>query len=140
MARHMNPGGSANRTIDAIDRKRERERNVMLRKARENSLELATALVQRLLDTHIIETNSDQAMREIIEKQLIKMGDMEEFDIQFKVAPIRNLTTDPNILSLFITQFIIEDLLEHPNILDIFGDDIDVYNAVDSILSKIRPR
>ena len=59
--------------------------------------------------------------------------------MQFKIAPIRNLTTDPNILSLFITQFIIEDLLEHPNILDVFGDDIDVYNAVDSIFSKIRP-
>ncbi len=139
MARHMNPGGSANKTIDAIDRKRERERNFMLRKARENALELSTALVQRLLDTHIIETNSDQAIREVMEKQLLKMSDMEEFDMQFKIAPIRNLTTDPNILSLFITQFIIEDLLEHPNILDVFGDDIDVYNAVDSIFSKIRP-
>ncbi len=140
MARHMNPSSSTNKTIDAIDRKRERERRFMLRKARDNAAELAMALVQRLLDHHIIETNSDQAIRESMEKQLISMSDMEEFDMQFKIAPIRSLTQDPNLISLFITQYIIEDLIDHPNIQDVFGDDLDVYKAVDSILSKIRPK
>ena len=104
MARHMNPSSSTNKTIDAIDRKRERERRFMLRKARDNAAELSTALVQRLLDQHIIETNSDQAIREVMEKQLGAMSDMEEFDMQFKIAPLRTLTQDPNIISLFITQ------------------------------------
>lgn len=140
MARHLNPSSSTNKTIDAIDRKRERERRFMLRKARDNAAELATALVQRLLDKHIIETNSDQAIREAMEKQLSAMSDLEEFEMQFKIAPIRSLTQDPNIISLFITQYIIEDLIDHPNIQDVFGDDLDVYRAVDSILSKIRPR
>jgi len=140
MARHMNPSSSTNKTIDAIDRKRERERRFMLRKARDNAAELATALVQRLLDQHIIETNSDQAIREAMEKQLGAMSDMEEFDMQFKIAPLRTLTQDPNIISLFITQYIIEDLINHPHIQDVFGDDLDVYRAVDSIMSKIRPR
>ena len=140
MARHMNPSSSTNKTIDAIDRKRERERRFMLRKARDNAAELATALVQRLLDRHIIETNSDQAIRQSMEKQLTSMSDMEEFDMQFKIAPIRSLTQDPNLISLFITQYIIEDLIDHPNIQDVFGDDLDVYKAVDSILSKIRPK
>ena len=140
MARHMNPSSSTNKTIDAIDRKRERERRFMLRKARDNAAELATALVQRLLDRHIIETNSDEAIRRSMEKQLTSMSDMEEFDMQFKIAPIRSLTQDPNLISLFITQYIIEDLIDHPNIQDVFGDDLDVYKAVDSILSKIRPK
>ena len=65
---------------------------------------------------------------------------MEEFDMQFKVAPIRSICQDPNIISLYMTQFVIEDLVEHPNIQDVYGDDNDVYNAVDSIFSKIRPR
>ena len=140
MARHMNPSSSTNKTIDAIDRKRERERRFMLRKARDKAAELSTALVQRLLDRHIIETNSDQAIREVMEKQLGAMSDMEEFDMQFKIAPLRTLTQDPNIISLFITQYIIEDLINHPHIQDVFGDDLDVYRAVDSIMSKIRPR
>jgi len=140
MARHMNPSRSTNRTIDAIDRKRERERRFMLRKARENAENLAISLVQRLLDRHIIETNSNQAICEVMEKQLTGLSEMEEFDLQFKIAPIRTLTQDPNLISLYITQYIIEDLINHPAIQDVFGDDLDVYRAVDSVLTKIRPR
>jgi len=140
MARHISPSNATNKTIDAIDRKRERERNFLLVKARDNAPELSTSLVQRLIDEHIIETNSDRAIRESMEKQLKGMIDIEEFDMQFKIAPIRALSQDPNIISLYITQYIIEDLIDHPHIQDIFGDDLDVYKAVDSVLSKIRPR
>lgn len=140
MARHLNPNNATNKTINAIDRKREQERHFLLMKTRDHAEELATSLVQRLLDEHIIETNSDRAIRETVEKQLKKLIDMEEFDMQFKVAPIRSVCQDPNIISLYMTQFIIEDLVEHPNIQDVYGDDLDVYNAVDSVFSKIRPR
>lgn len=139
MARHINPGSSTNKTIDAIDRKRERERQFMLKKSRELARELAVALVQRLLDQHIIETNSVQAIQDVLEKQLSRLGDMEEFEMQYKVAPVRNLTPDPNVISLYLTQYIIEDLIEHDNIQDVFGDDLEIYRAVDSILSRIRP-
>jgi len=140
MARHINPSNSTNKTIDAIDRKRERERQFMLKKSRELAPELAISLVQRLLDLHIIETNSVHAIQEVMEKQLQRMSDLEEFDMQFKIAPIRNLTQDPNVISLYLTQFIIEDLINHTNIQDVFGDDMDIYRAVDSVLGKIRPR
>lgn len=140
MARHINPSNSTNKTIDAIDRKRERERHFMLKKSRELAPDLAVSLVQRLLDQHIIETNSVQAIQEVMEKQLQRMSDMEEFDMQFKIAPIRNLTPDPNIISLYLTQYIIEDLINHTNIQDVFGDDLDIYKAVDSVMTKIRPR
>jgi hypothetical protein len=139
MARHINPGSSTNKTIDAIDRKRERERQFMLKKSRELARELAVALVQRLLDLHIIETNSVQAIQDVMEKQLSGLGDMEEFEMQYKIAPIRNLTPDPNVISLYLTQYIIEDLIEHSNIQDVFGDDMEIYRAVDSVLSRIRP-
>lgn len=140
MARHINPSNSTNKTIDAIDRKRERERQFMLKKSRELSQELAISLVQRLLDLHIIETNSVQTIQEVMEKQLQRMSDLEEFDMQFKIAPIRNLTQDPNVISLYLTQFIIEDLINHTNIQDVFGDDMEIYRAVDSVIGKIRPR
>ena len=140
MARHINPSNSTNKTIDAIDRKRERERQYMLKKSREMALELAVSLVQRLLDQHIIETNSTHAIQETMARQLQQLGDMEEFDMQFKIAPVRNLTPDPNVISLYLTQYIVEDLINHPNIQDVYGDDLDIYRAVDSVLSKIRPR
>ena len=83
MARHINPSSSTNKTIDAIDRKRERERQFMLKKAREMAPDLAVALVQRLLDLHIIETNSVSAIQDVMERQLLLLSDLEEFDMQY---------------------------------------------------------
>ena len=78
-------------------------------------------------------------MRELFVDQLRLLSNMEDFDIQFKISPLRNLATDPNFISLFLTQFIIEDLVEHPKVQDIFGDDLDIYRTVDSVMKKIRP-
>jgi len=140
MARHINPSNSTNKTIDAIDRKRERERRFILNKARDHAQEISVRLVQRLIDEHIIETNDVQAIQDSLEKQLKAPADMDEFEVRLKIANIRTLVPDPNILSLYITAYIIEDLIDHPHIQDIFGDDLDVYNALDSILGMIRPR
>ena len=139
MARHINPSGSTNKAIDALDRKRERERRFILSKARDNAPELAIKVVQRLLDEHIIETNDVHAVQEGFERQLREPAEMEEFEIRLKVADIRTLVPNPNILSLYLTAYIIEDLIDHPKIQDVFGDDLAIYNAVDAVLSKIRP-
>ena len=139
MARHMNPGGSTNKTIDAIDRKRERERRHLLKRSREMAHELAVLLVQQLLDQHIIETDSVPAIRESVERQLEGLADMDDFDVQYKISPIRNIAPDPNLVSLYLTQYITEDLINHDHIQDVFGDDLAIYNAVDTILSRIRP-
>ena len=131
---------ATDKAINALDRKREQERMYMLSMTYKNAEELATKLVQRLLDQGIIETNSAQAMREVFTDLLRKISDMEEFDVQFKIAPIRSIATDPNFISLYVTQYIIEDLLDNPKVLDVFGDDLEIYNVVESVLSIIRPK
>jgi hypothetical protein len=139
MARVFN-SNATDKAINALDRKREQERMYMLSMTYKNAEELATKLLQRLLDQGIIETNSAQAMREVFTDLLRKISDMEEFDVQFKIAPIRSIATDPNFISLYVTQYIIEDLLDNPKVLDVFGDDLEIYNVVESVLSIIRPK
>lgn len=131
---------ATDKAIRALDRKRERERMYMLSQAYKNAEELATKLVQRLLDQGIIETTSAQALRELFADLLRKISTMEEFDLQFKIAPLRTIANDPNFISLYVTQYIIEDLLNHPKVLDVFGDDLEIYNTVESVLEKIRPK
>ena len=111
----------------------------MLTRTRDNAANLAIKLVQRLIDKHIIETTSDKAIKEVIERELQNLINVDEFDIQFKIAPLRTLTHDPNFVSLYLTQYIIENLIDHPKIQDIFGDDLEVYRAVDSVMSVVRP-
>ena len=78
-------------------------------------------------------------MRDIFADLLRSLSNMEEFDIQFKIAPLRNIANDPNFISLYLTQYVIEDLIDHPKVQDVFGDDLDIYLTIDSILDKIRP-
>ncbi|TBV82724.1 MAG: hypothetical protein EYX74_01905 [Desulfobulbaceae bacterium] len=127
------------KTAGTIDRKRERERRNMLQALDRNAPELATKLVQRLLDRHIIETTSVEAIRGVFNNLFHTLPETEEFDIQYKTAPLRGLVNDPNFISLYVTQYIAEDLLEHASIQDVFGDDLEIYQAVDSILTALRP-
>ncbi len=129
----------SDKTAGAVDRKRERERQSMLQNLYRQAPELATKLVQRLLDKHIIETNSPEAIREAFTNLFHKLPELEEFDIQYKTAPLRGLVNNPNFISLYVTQYVAEDLLEHDKIQDVYGDDLEIYQAVDSVLGSLRP-
>lgn len=135
---HISANRTTDKTIRAIDRKREQERRKMFHQAKDNAEALAAKLVQRLLDKEIIETTSVQSMRDCFEEQLKRLSYLEEFELQMKIAPVRTLAQDPNVVSLYITQYIVEDLINHPDIQDIFGDDLDVYLAVDSVFNSLR--
>ncbi|MBW6520069.1 MAG: hypothetical protein K0A99_03525 [Desulfoarculaceae bacterium] len=137
---HISPNSTTDKTIRSIDRKREQERRFMLQKARENADELAAKLVQRLIDKGIVETTSVQSLHDTFEEQLKKMANLDEFEIQLKVAPLRTLVPDPNIISLYLTQFIIEDLINHSAIQDIYGEDLEIYLTTDSIFTILRPQ
>lgn len=134
-----NPYSADQKASNAIDRKREKERRYMLQSAFKNAEDLSLKLVQRLLDAHIIETTSEDAIREVFTNLLKKLSDMEEFDIQFKIAPVRQLATNPNFISLYLTQYITENLIEHSKIQDVFGDDQEIYNVVESVMKAVRP-
>ncbi len=137
---HVNPNRATDKTVRAIDRKREQERKKMFIHARDHAEMLAIKLVQRLIDKNILETTSVDSMRSAFEKQLKSLAMMEDFDLQLKLAPIRTLVQDPNIVSLYLTQYIVEDLVNHQDIQDIYGEDLDVYRAVDSITKVLRPQ
>ncbi len=127
------------KTAGAIDRKRERERQNMLQNLYRNAPELATKLVQRLLDQHVIETTSAEAIREVFSNLFQQMPEMEDFDILQPVPPLRGLVADPFFISLYLTQYIAEDLIDHKTIQDIYGDDLEIYQAVDSVMGALRP-
>jgi len=131
--------GSANSTLRAIDRKREMERRILLSEAHRRADELAVKLVTKLLDGHILETTSDKAVKEALADLLRNLSQMEEFDIQYKIAPVRAIVPNPNFISQYVTQFITEDLINNKHVQDIFGDDLEIYRTVDSVLAAIRP-
>ena len=137
---HVNPNRATDKTVRAIDRKREQERKKMFIHARDHAEMLAIKLVQRLIDKKIIETTSIDSMQSAFEKQLRSLAMLDEFDLQVKLAPLRTLVQDPNIVTLCLTQYIVEDLVNHLDIQDIYGEDLDIYRAVDSVTKILRPK
>jgi hypothetical protein len=135
---NISPNRATDRTIRSIDRKREQERRKMFLRAKDHAQEFAGKLAQRLIDREIIETNSVTAVQEAFEAQLHKLAYLEEFELQMKIAPVRTIAQDPNVVSLYFTQFIVEDLISNPAIQDVFGDDLDIYRAVDSVFRVLR--
>ncbi|HIJ78153.1 MAG: hypothetical protein OEY01_02460 [Desulfobulbaceae bacterium] len=138
MGSHSRP--FSDKTGGAIDRKRERERRQMLQLLYKNAADLSTKLVQRLLDNKIIETTDVEAIRTIFTNLSEKLSNMEEFDIQYKIAPLRQLVVDPNFISLYLTQYVIEELVENDKIQDVYGDDLEIYRVIDSVMGVIRPQ
>ena len=136
---NISPNRTTDKTIRTIDRKREQERKRMFYLAKDHATEFAAKLVQRVIDKNIIETTSVDTVREAFEKQLNNLGFIDEFELQMKIAPIRTIAQDPNVVSLYFTQYIIEDLINNPAIQDVFGDDLDIYRVVDSVFRVLRP-
>lgn len=135
---HISHNRTTEKTIRAIDRKREQERKRMFRAVREYSDEFASKLTQRLIDHKIIECDSVDTIREQIGEHLKGLERLDEFDLTHKIAPVRTIAQDPNVVSLYFTQYVIEDLIENPHVLDVFGDDLDIYRAVDSVFRVLR--
>lgn len=135
---NISPNRTTEKTIRSIDRKRERERKKMFHRARDYAAEFSVHLIQRLVDQKIIETNDVESLQNNIKEQLNRLPYMDDFELQLKIAPLRTLVQDPNVVSLYLAQYIIEDLIDHPAVQDIFGDDLDVYLAVDSLFHVLR--
>ncbi len=107
--------------------------------AKDHATEFAARLTQRIIDKKVIETTSADAVRDAFEKQLNTFGFIDDFELQLKIAPVRTIAQDPNVVSLYFTQYIIEDLINNPAIQDVFGDDLDIYRVVDSVFKVLRP-
>lgn len=92
--------------------------------------QLAQKLAMKLIDTNLIETTNQ---REVEEQLATNLGDLmqaEDFDIQYAISPLRNLVPKPNRISLYVTAFIIEKLIDHRSVVDVYGTDEEIYAVV----------
>ena len=99
--------------------------------------QLAQRLAMRLVDEKVVETNNQRDMEEQISRCLSNLMEAEDFDIQFAIAQVRNLVPRPNRISLYVTAFIIEKLIDHRSVVDIYGTDEEIYNVVNAEVTKL---
>ena len=100
---------------------------------------LSNAVAMKLVENSLVETTNKNSLEEQIRTCLEKLTRASDFDIDYQIAPVRNLVPDFNIVSLYLTAFIIEKLLDHKDVVDIFGSDEDIYLTVNQQVKKHLP-
>ena len=102
--------------------------------------EIHTRLSQVLFMEKIIETDNPAAVSTLLLNGLKKTLRISEFDFKYFIAPIRNLVPRPNPISLYITQYILEVIMDDPSVIDVYGTDQEIYKTVNDVITHINTK
>jgi len=130
MAKTFRPSTRESSLLSRIESSKEMERRRAIHNVRERIEALSNAISMKLIEAKLIETTSKNALEEQIQYCLEKLTRADDFDVDYQIAPFRSLMTQPNIVSLYVTSFVIEQLIDHKDIVDIFGTDEDIYGCI----------
>ncbi|MBW1690087.1 MAG: hypothetical protein DRG87_05375 [Deltaproteobacteria bacterium] len=133
-------GRTHDRLIDRLERKEKKESIRRDRFFKFKLSEIHNKVSQALLLNKIIETENPQAISDLIMQGLNKAYKTSEFDFKYFIAPIRNVVPRPNPYSLYLTQYLLEVMIDNPNVIDIYGTDLEIYKLIDGIISQINER
>ncbi len=139
MAKVFRPSTREASILSKIESSKERRRRLAISTIRERAESVANSIAMKLVDAKLIETTNKNGLEEQITFCLEQLGRASDFDIDFQVAPLRNLVPNPNIVSLYVTSFVLEKLINHKDIVDIFGSDEEIYFTIDKQVKKALP-
>ncbi|MBW2711937.1 MAG: hypothetical protein JRC58_08595, partial [Deltaproteobacteria bacterium] len=107
-----------------------------IERARDQIEPLSNAIAMKLVESNLVETTNKNVLEEEITQCIKKLSYDEDFDIDYKIAPFRHIIPNPNVVSLYITAFVIENLINHKVVVDIFGSDEEIYLCINRQVVK----
>jgi hypothetical protein len=139
MSKVFRPSHREASLLSKIESSKEHARRRSISAARDHIDTLGNAIAMKLVENRLVETNDKNSLEEQIVKCLDILSKAEEFDIDFMIAPYRNLVKNPHVVSLYVTAFLLEKLIDHKSVVDIFGSDNDIYGCIHKQVAKILP-
>lgn len=136
MAKIFRPSTREASILSRIESQKEHERKRAINAIKDCIDPLSNAIAMKLIDSNLVETTNKNSLEEQIKKCLEKLGRADEFEIDYQVAPIRNTVPQAHVVSLFLTAFVIEKLINHKDVVDIFGSDEDIYLSIHQQVKK----
>jgi hypothetical protein len=137
MAKVFRPSNRESSILSRIESSKEHARRAAISVVREDPARFASPIAQKLVEEHLVETTNKNALEEQITKCLETLSHADEFDVDYQIAPFRNLVQQPNVISLYLTAFVIEKLINHKSVVDIFGSDADIYLCIHKQVAKL---
>ncbi|UCE53042.1 MAG: hypothetical protein JSV31_27935 [Desulfobacterales bacterium] len=139
MPKVFRPSTRESSILSKIESSKEHARRLAISAVSERLDRLANAIAMKLIESNLVETTNKNSLEEQIKRCLEKLTRSEEFDIDYQIAPIRNVVPQPHVVSLYVTAFVIEQLILHKDVVDIFGSDEDIYLSIHQQVKKILP-
>ena len=139
MAKVFRPSTRESSILSKIESTKEHMRRLAISRIRDCMEPLSNAIATKLVEKNLVETTNKNGLEGQIQKCLDKLSRSEDFDIDYQIAPIRNLVPNPQIVSLYVTAFVIEKLINDKDVVDIFGSDEEIYFTINQQVKKYMP-
>ena len=139
MAREYRPNAREFSVISKLDHATETKRLNALQLLRQHLELLSDRITMKLIEERLVETLSKDDLESQINFCLENLLSAEEFDVQFQTANYRTLVPRPHFISIYVTAFVIEKLIDHKCIVEIYGTDEEIYHCVNNQVYKVIP-
>jgi len=139
MGKIFRPSSREASILSKIESTKEHMRRLAISKVRDCSEPLANGIATKLVEANLVETTNKNSLEEQLQRCLDKLSRLDDFEIDYQVAPFRNLVPQPQIVSLYVTAFVIEKMINHKDVVDIFGSDEDIYLTINQQVKKYMP-
>ena len=139
MAKEHRPNARESAVISRLDHEKESQRYNAMNLLRQHMDSLSDKIATKLIEERLVDTTSKDDLEGQINFALQNLLTAEEFDIQYHIANVRTLVPRPQFVSLYVTAYIIEKLIDHRCIVEIYGTDEDIYHCVNRQIAKLIP-
>ncbi len=139
MGKVFRPSNRESSLLNKIESSKEHARRRAISAARDHVDSLGNAIVTKLIENELVETTDKNGLEEQVVKCLDGLSRADDFDVDYLVSPYRQLVKHPNVVSLYVTAFLLEKLIDHKTVVDIYGSDTDVYGCIHRQVVKILP-
>jgi hypothetical protein len=136
MGKVFRPSNRESRLLSRIESSKERARQLAIDQIKNVLEPLSNALAMKLIENKLIVTTSKEHIQEQIAAALQKMSRADEFEIDYQTAPFRNIVPRPSIVSLYLTSFVVEQLINHRSVEDIYGSDKEIYDCINREVAR----
>ena len=136
MAKIFRPSTREASILSKIESSKEYARRKAIEGVRDHGERLSNAISMKLIERNLVETTSKNILEEQILKCLEKLTRSDDFDVDYQNAPFRTLVSQPHVVSLYVTSFVIETLIDHRVVVDIFGSDEEIYFCINEQVLK----
>ena len=139
MAKVFRPSSRESSILSRIESSKEHQRRRAIGGIRDCVEPLSNAIASKLVENSLVETTNKNSLEDQISWCLNKLSHSNDFDVDYQIAPFRQLVAQPHIVSLYVTAFVIESLVDHKDVVDIFGTDEEIYFNINQQVNKFLP-